>query len=182
MTRNSSLILSLAVLPLLLAGSRPAGDDDMHKKVTETIAAFKKTDPGISKFFGGAVGYAVFPSVGKGGIGVGGARGSGELIVGGNPVGRCKLTQVTVGLQLGGQKYSEVIFFETQKTVDAFRKGDFEFAAQVSAVALKSGASADAAFKDGVAVFTQAKGGLMYEASVGGQKFDYENYGEKKKD
>ncbi len=175
MRNRFPLVVGLAVLPLLLGGSRPA-DDDFHQKVLDTIAAFKKTDPGIKKFFDGAVGIAVFPSVGKGGIGVGGARGSGELLVGGKAVGKCKLTQVTVGLQLGGQKYSEIIFFEQQKGVDGFRKGDFAFAAQVSAVALKSGASADAAYQDGVAVFTQAKGGLMYEASVGGQKFSFEAY------
>jgi lipid-binding SYLF domain-containing protein len=86
------------------------------------------------------------------------------------------MTQVTIGLQLGGQSYSEIIFFEKQSTFDSFKKGEFEFAAQVSAVALKAGASADASYKNGVAVFTEAKGGLMYEASVGGQKFSYKPY------
>jgi len=83
---------------------------------------------------------------------------------------------VTVGFQLGGQSYSEVIFFEQANTLDGFKKGDFAFAAQASAVAVTAGASADAAYRNGVAVFTQAKGGLMYEASIGGQKFSFEAY------
>ena len=169
------IALSLAALPFLFAGSRPAGDD-LHTKVLKTIETFKKTDAGIQKFFDSAVGYAVFPSVGKGAIGIGGAHGSGELLVGDSAVGKSTLTQVTVGLQLGGQSYSEIIFFEVENTIDGFKKGDFAFAAQASAVALKSGASANAAYRNGVAVFTQAKGGLMYEASIGGQKFSFEAY------
>jgi lipid-binding SYLF domain-containing protein len=169
------LALSLAALPFLLAGSRPAGDD-LHTKVLNTIEAFKKTDPGIQKFFDSAVGYAVFPSVAKGAIGIGGAHGSGELLVGDSAVGKSTLTQVTVGLQLGGQSYSEIIFFEQDNTIDGFKKGDFAFSAQASAVAVKSGASTTAAYRNGVAVFTQAKGGLMYEASIGGQKFSFEEY------
>jgi lipid-binding SYLF domain-containing protein len=118
----------------------------------------------------------VFPSVGKGAIGVGGAHGSGELIVGGKAIGKCTLTQVTVGFQLGGQSYSEVIFFEQQNTIEGFKNGDFSFAAQASAVAVTAGASANAAYRNGVAVFTRAKGGLMYEASIGGQKFSFDAY------
>ena len=175
MTMNRPLILALAALPVLLGADRPAGDD-LHTKVTNTIATFKKADPGIEKFFNSAAGYAVFPSVGKGAIGVGGAHGSGELIVGGNALGKCTLTQVTVGLQLGGQSYSEIIFFEQANTIDGFKKGDFAFAAQASAVAVTAGASANAAYRNGVAVFTRAKGGLMYEASIGGQKFSYDPY------
>lgn len=175
MTTTHPLVLALAALPILLGADRPAGDD-LHTKVTNTIATFKKADPGIEKFFNSSAGYAVFPSVGKGAIGVGGAHGSGELIVGGKAIGKCSLTQVTVGLQLGGQSYSEIIFFEQANTVDGFKNGDFSFAAQVSAVALTAGASANAAYRNGVAVFTRAKGGLMYEASVGGQKFGFDAY------
>jgi len=175
MTTTRSLLLALAALPLLLGADRPAGDD-LHTKVMKTIEAFKKADPGIQKFFNSSAGYAVFPSIGKGAIGVGGAHGNGELIVGGKAIGKCSMTQVTVGFQLGGQSYSEVIFFEQANTLDGFKKGDFAFAAQASAVAVTAGASADAAYRNGVAVFTQAKGGLMYEASIGGQKFSFEAY------
>ncbi|HEX5130734.1 MAG TPA: YSC84-related protein [Usitatibacter sp.] len=168
---------ALVLLPLpALFTIAPSTASDLHEDVVETIAEFKKKDPKIEKFFAGAAGYAVFPSVAKGAIGFGGARGNGELLVGGKAIGKTTLSQVTVGFQLGGQKYSEIIFFEKQAPLDGFKNGDFAFAAEASAVALTSGASANAAYRNGVAVFTMAKGGLMYEASVGGQKFDYKPY------
>jgi len=171
----SLAVLALVVGPGPLTPVRPAADD-IHQKVVETIAAFKKKDPGIEKFFAGAIGYAVFPTVGKGAIGIGAARGTGELIVGGTAIGKTTLTQVTVGFQLGGQAYSEIIFFQEDNTLKGFKNGDFAFAAQASAVAVTAGASANAGYRNGVAVFTMAKGGLMYEASIGGQKFSFKPY------
>jgi lipid-binding SYLF domain-containing protein len=153
--------------------------DDSVKKANETVAAMKKADPGLDKFFSGAVGYAMFPKVGKGAVGVGGAHGSGVLFEGGKATGKTTMSQVTVGFQLGGQTYSEVVFFESDTTLANFKHGDFSFAAQVSAVAIKAGASANVKFQDGVAVFTMVKGGLMYEASVGGQKFGYQPFSTK---
>ena len=94
----------------------------------------------------------------------------------GRPTGRATLSQVSVGAQLGGQEYAEVIFFETPQALAGFKKNEFTFSAQATAVALKSGAAANAKFKDGVAVFTSAKGGLMFEASLGGQKFKFEPF------
>ena len=167
--------LALLPLPAFLAVA-PRTGSDIHQSVVETIAEFKKKDPKIKTFFASAAGYAVFPNVGKGAIGIGAARGTGELLVGGKAIGKVTLSQVTVGFQLGGQKYSEIIFFEKQAPLDGFKNGDFAFAAEASAVALTSGASANAAYRNGVAVFTMAKGGLMYEASIGGQKFDYNPY------
>jgi lipid-binding SYLF domain-containing protein len=140
----------------------------------ETVAVFKKADPGIDHFFKSAAGYAVFPTVGKGAVVIGGAGGSGIVFEQGKPVGKTTLAQVTVGLQLGGQAYSELIFFENASALSDFKKGNFALAAQVSAVALSAGASANAKYQSGVAVFTVTKTGLMYEASVGGQKFSYE--------
>ena len=176
MRSPSLLALALLTIPMLALSGRESSASNTHEDVLNTIATFKKKDPGMQKFFNGAVGYAVFPTVGKGAIGIGAAHGSGELMVGGKAIGKITLNQVTIGLQLGGQSYSEIIFFEKQKTFDGVKKGDFAFAAEVSAVALTSGASANAAYRDGVAVFTVAKGGLMYEASVGGQKFSYKPY------
>ena len=141
-----------------------------------TIKEFKEKDPGMAKFFSSAVGYAVFPGIGKGGLGVGGAAGKGTLFKGGTAVADTRMSQVTIGFQAGGQKYAEVIFFENAKTYDDFVSSKYEFAAQVSAIALTSGASADAAYKDGLLVVTMAIGGLMYEASVGGQKFKVTPY------
>lgn len=150
------------------------------KEAQETIAVFKKADPGLSRFFDNAVGYAVFPTVGKGAIGIGGAAGSGVVFEKGKAIGKASLTQVTVGAQLGGQTFSEVIFFETEPAFTDFKKGTLALAAQVSAVAAAKGASANAKYQNGVAVFTTGKGGLMFEASVGGQKFGFEPFAKKK--
>jgi len=105
---------------------------------------------------------------------VGGAYGRGELYQGGQLEGYCTLTQATIGLALGGQAYTELIFFETKEALHRFKSGNFAFAAQASAVAVKSRASADAKYADGVVVFTMAEEGLVFEASIGGQKFGYE--------
>jgi len=161
----------------------------------DTIKIFR--DAGESgTFFGKSYGYAVFPTIGKGGIGIGGAYGKGHVYAGGNHVGDTSMTQVTIGLQLGGQAYSQIIFFEDQRAFDEFTSGNFEFGAQASAVAITAAASAEATttgtsagasggkhdattttagteYYKGMAVFTVAKGGLMYEASIGGQKFSY---------
>ncbi len=174
-----SLCIVATVTALLLAGcsttpTSAAKQEELTSATTSAIDTAKKTDPGMQKFFETAAGYAVFPSVGKGGVGVGGAYGRGELYEGGKLVGYCTLSQASIGFQLGGQKYTEIIFFETKAAVDRFKSGSFAFAAQASAVALKSGASANAKYADGVAVFTLGQAGLMYEASVGGQKFSYQ--------
>lgn len=156
-----------------MAGFSQKNDID---KAKETIADFKKVDQGMVELFDNAYGYAVLPAIGKGGIGVGGAGGKGTVFKGGEAVADVRMIQVTLGFQLGGQKYAEVILFEDERAYKRFVEQDFEFAAQVSAVALTSGVSADAKYVDGVLVFTQALGGLMYEASVGGQQFKVEMY------
>ena len=145
-------------------------------KIKQAIIEALESDPSLQHWFDSAAGYAVFPSVKKGGIGWGGARGHGLLIQGDNILKDVTLSQVTVGLQLGGQVYSEFIFFKDQTALDEFTRGNFEMGAQVSAVALTAGVSADADYSGGVAVFTIAGGGLMYEATVGGQKFEIEEY------
>ena len=174
-------------LPLLAVLSFPAlatADDPSAavKKAEAAVALFKKTDPSIDKFFEKSAGWAVFPSVAKGAIGIGGAGGSGVLFErGGKAVGTTSLAQVTIGLALGGQEYAEIIFFENDLALTNFKGGNFALAAQVSAVAAASGAAATAKYQQGVAVFTVAIGGLMYEASVGGQKFGFTPFGAKKK-
>ena len=179
MLKRVMLLVVWAVLGMVCvvgcstAPKTAGGRADLHAKVVETIDRFKAEDPSLSSFFGSAYGYAVFPTVGKGGVGVGGAYGKGELYEGGQVVGYCDLSQGSIGFQLGGQAYSELIFFETAEALERFKSGNFAFAAQASAVAATAGASADADYEGGVAVFTMAKGGLMYEASIGGQKFDF---------
>jgi lipid-binding SYLF domain-containing protein len=162
------VLILLAAALLGVAPSARAQDD-----VPPVIAKFKEKDPGMEKIFSDAVGYAVFPTVGKGAIGIGGARGKGWVYQGGAIVGKSTLTQVSIGLQLGGQAYSEIVFFQTRQALDNFKLGHLKLDAQASAVALTARASADLAYRNGVAIVTMAKGGLMYEASVGGQKFSY---------
>jgi lipid-binding SYLF domain-containing protein len=170
------LILIVVASPLILGAIGRAFSADQLIEANKTVSLYKKADPGLATFFGMAAGYAVFPGIGKGGAGLGGAYGKGVLFEKGKAVGKTTLTQVTVGLQLGGQTYSEIIFFESAAALAEFRSSNFALSAQVSAVALKSGASSNAKYRDGVAVFTATKGGLMLEASVGGQKFSYEPY------
>jgi hypothetical protein len=143
------------------------------KHADQAVGELQRADPGLDRFFDDAAGYAVFATVGKGAVGLGGAHGTGVLYEKGLATGKTTLTQVTVGLQLGGQAYTEVIFFETPKSLASFKGGRYALAAQVSAVAAKEGASANARYVEGVSVFTLAKGGVMVEASVGGQKFGY---------
>ena len=134
---------------------------------------FIKSDPLMKALFDKAYGYVIFPNVGKGGFGIGGAAGNGVVYEQNKRVGMARLSQVSIGFQAGGQAYREVIFFESKNEMDRFKESRFEFSAQASAVAVSEGASANVKYTDGVMVFTMQKGGLMYEASVGGQKFTF---------
>lgn len=166
-------LIAVTGILLLVFSSTTRADDEMHTDVLAAVALFKEKDPDMSKFFNDASGYVVFPHVGKGGMGFGGAHGKGEVFKGRKVIGDAKITQFTIGFQLGGQVFAEVIFFENETALANFIKGKFEFSAQVSAIAAAAGVSADAKYEDGVAVFTMGLKGLMYEASVGGQKFKY---------
>jgi len=178
MTRMMLFAMGTIVTAMLFGGCDTAPksefDRDMlTQRAAATVKMFKERDPGLAEVIDKAYGYAVFPNVGKGAVGVGGAYGKGVVYQGGQPVGYCDLSQGTVGLQLGGQAYRELILFKNELAFMEFTDGDFALAAQASAVAAEAGASADADYQDGVMVFTMTKGGLMYEASVGGQDFDY---------
>ena len=171
-------VLALALLAVALPASSVAQDRDydFEKKVLDVekaIADVKASDPGLTRFFDGSYGYAVLPNVGKGGFIVGGARGNGLVYEQGKLAGEVTMTQVTVGLQLGGQSYVEVIFFKDKQDLERLKANNLEFSGQVSAVAITAGASADVDYSKGVAVFTKTKGGLMYEASLGGQGFEF---------
>jgi lipid-binding SYLF domain-containing protein len=171
--------LGLVAAGLLLVGSATARADDQNELVADALqtkATFIKADPGLATFFARAPGHVVFSSIGKAAVGIGGAHGSGVVFENNRPVGKATLSQLSVGAQLGGQSYEEVIFFETPAALHNFMSGNFAFSGSVSAVALKSGAAANAKYKDGVAVFTATKAGLMLEAAVGGQKFGFEPF------
>lgn len=162
----------MAATALLLTAHPARAQSDAE--VQEVIKEFEKGDPGMQAWFREAYGYAVFPSVGKGAIVVGGAHGKGLVYERGVLIGKTSLTAVTVGFQMGGQAFREVIFFKDKTALDDFTRGNFELAAGVSAVALEAGASKDLGYNKGVAVMTATKGGLMVEAAVGGQKFTFE--------
>ncbi len=166
--------LFVFIFSLALFGQKK--EQQIKQESLKVIREFKKKDPGIGKFFNSAYGYVVFPHIGKGGLGIGGAGGKGTVFKHGKAVGSAKMTQVTIGLQAGGQKYAEIIFLKNKEAFQRFMGNNYEFAAQVSAVALKSGVSEDAQYRDGILVFTMTIGGLMYEASVGGQKFKVKPY------
>ena len=176
MKKTSMMRLSIffiGFIALMFPATLLAQDNKLVGDSKEAQAAFIKSDGLMKNLFDNSYGYVIFPNVGKGAIGVGGAAGNGIVYEKGNVIGTAKMKQVTVGFQFGGQAYREVIFFEKKEGLDNFKENKFEFAAQVSAVAATAGASADAKYKDGVMVFTQEKGGLMYEAAVGGQKFSF---------
>jgi lipid-binding SYLF domain-containing protein len=171
-------LLCMATVPAFVGCSTaPTSESARDQLVTDaraTVDRMTAQDSGLKDFLAKSYGYAVFPSVGKGGVGVGGAYGRGVAFEQGNMIGYCDLSQASIGFQLGGQEYSELIAFENKAALDRFTGGKLEFAAQASAVALKAGASANANYRDGVAVFTAGETGLMYEASIGGQKFTFE--------
>lgn len=167
----AAVILTASASPLF--SFEPDTSEPLQLDAKKAIIKIQKADPGIERFFETAAGYAVFPGVGKGGFVVGGAYGRGLIIVDGQVEGYTTITQATVGLQLGGQKYAQFIFFKDKVALENFKRGNFEFGAQVSAVAITEGASADTSYDSGVAVFTHASGGLMVEGTVGGQKFTY---------
>jgi lipid-binding SYLF domain-containing protein len=182
--RKSAVMMAL-VLTWVFAMTNAALADEYQN----TIDIFKNSNQ-AKNFFEAAYGYAVFPTIGKGGIGVGGAHGTGQVYRDGVATGTVSMTQLSIGLQLGGQAYKEIIFFKDQRAYDEFTSGSFEFEAEASAVAINEAATAQAGtqgasasttragskadYKSGMAVFTHAIGGLMYEAAIGGQKFKFE--------
>ena len=176
--RNMIFGLALGILALGLLGcsTEPKTEEaknTLHSDVQATINEFSQTDSSFRDFLNKGAGYVVFPSVGKGGLGVGGAYGHGEVYQHDQMIGYADLTQASIGLQAGGQAYSEVIVFENEDALNRFKNNKLEFAANASAVALKAGAAGAARFENGVAVFVKPKGGLMFEASIGGQKFNF---------
>ena len=182
MSRNLSTIVKPALMLisflLIIFVDGFAQSDSKKEKISADAqtakAEFIKVDSRMSSLFSSAYGYVIFPNVGKGAVAVGGATGNGVAFEKGAKIGYAKLTQVSIGFQWGGQAYREVIFFESKADMDRFKEDRVELSAQVSAVAAKTGASANAKFIEGVMVFTMQKGGLMYEAAVGGQKFNFE--------
>lgn len=188
MRKNHCLAIVMAVV-LAFVCVGPVDADTF----SETIEVYKKAET-VQPFFKSAYGYAVFPTVGKGGIGIGGAFGKGQVYRKGKVTGSVTLIKATIGFQLGGQAFSEMIFLEDKRAYDDFTSGNFEFDASASAVAITAGVQAKAGtegttagasagpatgkqapstYRKGMAIFVHTIGGLMYEASIGGQKFNF---------
>lgn len=170
---NCVLALAAFVIGSTAMGQSNRKDKKLVQDSKVAKADFIAADGLLNNLFVSSYGYVIFPNVGKGGIGIGGAAGNGIVYERGNIIGKAKLTQISIGFQFGGQAYREVIFFESKTDLERFKENKIEFSAQASAVAVTAGASANVKYKDGVMIFTQQKGGLMYEASVGGQKFNF---------
>src|SRR5262249_39790934 len=158
---RAATMLLLITAPVFVFGQDSTKDSKLIEDCHTSKAAFVKTDSLMHSLFGNAAGYVIFSNVGKGGMGVGGAAGNGIFFQNGQAVGKASMKQVNVGFQFGGQAYREVIFFESSAALDKFKKNDFEFSAQASAIAVKEGASTNVKYRNGVMVFTQGKGGLM---------------------
>ncbi|HKQ97644.1 MAG TPA: lipid-binding SYLF domain-containing protein [Candidatus Polarisedimenticolia bacterium] len=191
---SASLALFAVLFAALFAIPAVAGDRKVED-YSATIAEFKKI-PQVAAFFGKCAGYAVFPTVGKGGLGIGASHGKGQVYEGGKVIGFTATTDLSIGFQAGGQAYSQIIFFENAEALKNFTSGNFEFNASASAIAIQSSAGAkagtegtgadasksktaektthNAEYQNGVVVFTMAKGGLMYAATIAGQKYSYE--------
>ncbi len=146
----------------------------LSRDVTTALAKAKVQDPSLQAFLDKAYGYAIFPTVGKGAVGVGGAYGKGEVFERGRKIGYCDLSQATIGLALGGQTFTQIIAFENKAALDDFKNGKLKLAAQATAVALKAGTSTNAEYTDGVSVLTASPEGLMAEAAIGGQTFSFQ--------
>jgi len=174
MLQGTVLLAAIFVLAIDGFGQSDEKKEEIVADAKVAKAEFIKADPKMANLFSKAYGYVIFPNVGKGAVGVGGASGNGVVYEKETQVGTAKMTQVSFGFQWGGQAYREVIFLETKENMDKFKENKVELSAQLSAVAVKTGASATAKFVDGVMVFTMQKGGLMYEAAVAGQKFKFE--------
>lgn len=170
--RNTLLIL-IALAGLMACATTPS-DDRMLRESRAALDRFVDRDPGIQSWIDNAHGYVVFPEIAKGGFWVGGGFGRGVVFERGQPIGRATTSQATIGAQIGAQSYSQVIFFRDEAALRTFQRGNLEFSAQATAVAASAGAAATTSYERGVAVFNMTRGGLMAEASVGGQRFSFE--------
>jgi len=179
MNRSIISLVATALFMLAVSGSALAWDPRKEQSLIDNSRQVEKDflekDPSLQAFFDQAAGWVSYPTVGKGAIGVGGATGSGIAFDSNrNILGKSRISQITIGFALGGQVYSQIVFFESEGDLEHFKEGNLEFAAQASAIAVTARAALDAKYEKGVAVFTMGKGGLMYEASIGGQKLSFE--------
>jgi lipid-binding SYLF domain-containing protein len=173
MKRTLGITQTAALLALALASTITARAEDLKAKAEEAVQNFKLADPTLTNFFNKAVGYAILPSVGEGGFIIGGEHGDGLVYEKGKVTGKVTMTEISIGAQVGGGKFSEVIFFQTAAALKSFKKDKYEMSADAKASLAASGAAANAKYQQGMAVFTLPKSGAMVAAAVGGQKFEF---------
>ena len=170
---NKLIVLVVATAACATAPKTAGGRSDLVASANTTLVSMERQDSGLSPMLASSAGYAVFPSIGKGGVVVGGAYGRGVLYQHGRHVGFVELNQASIGLQLGAQTFTELVVFRDQFDIEKLKSGDFSLGGNVSAVVLTTGAAATTPFVDGVAVFVIPRGGAMVEASLSGQKINY---------
>jgi lipid-binding SYLF domain-containing protein len=168
------IALPLLAGALAVASTLAAQAEDLKAKSAEAVQNFKLADSGLTNFFATAVGYAILPSVGEGGFIIGGERGDGLVYEKDKLVGKVRMTEVSVGAQVGGGSFAEIIFFETDSALQSFKQAKWEMSGGAKANLAASGVAADAKYAEGVAVFTLPKSGAMVAAAIGGQKFKFE--------
>jgi lipid-binding SYLF domain-containing protein len=172
-------IALLALAAVACGGSKDGAKDAQSAKlernpdVAETVTRFKAKDPTIESLFAKSAGYFIVPTVGEGAFIIGGGHGKGEMFEGGTFIGQISVSEMSIGAQVGGQSYSELVFFEKEADVRRVKEGSFAFGAEVTAVAADKGAAQSGTFKDGTMAFVLPKKGLMASAAIGGQKIDF---------
>jgi lipid-binding SYLF domain-containing protein len=176
--RQWAVVTGLAMV-LAACGAHPNPGDSvdrelLHERTVAAIHDFNETDPSIKRFFDTAHAYVVFPHIVTAAVGVGGAHGNGEVYEKGKLVGYADVSQASIGAQLGGQSFAEVLFFENEGSFVDFKFSELVFDARATAIAASSGAAATADYQRGVITFTRPESGLMAQAAIGGQKFRYE--------
>jgi lipid-binding SYLF domain-containing protein len=173
MTHKPRITKIAALFTLLLATTFTTQAGDLKAKSAEARQSFTAADPGLSRFFEHSAGYVILPSVGEGGLIIGGERGDGLVYEAGEVTGKVTMSAVSIGAQAGGGKFSEVIFFETKTALNKFKQAEYEMSASAKASIVASGVAANAKYHQGVAVFTLPQSGAMVKAAVGGQKFKF---------
>jgi lipid-binding SYLF domain-containing protein len=172
-----ALLIALAAVTMFFGTARAGWDPADEQNSEQTIGKFKQADPSLERFFSRAYGYAVFSDIYKGGFMLlGGGHGKGVVYEQGRPIGQSTITMLNVGPQLGGQSFSEIIFFKDQAALADFTKGNYELSAQFGVVIVKAGMATNTDYSNGVAVFVMPNAGLMGELTVGGQKFSYKPF------
>ena len=168
-----SITIMIAFFAALVAFSQSNGDQRVIKDAEKAKMKLQAIDKGLDRFFKNSSGYVIFPNVGEGGFIVGAASGNGVVYEKDKIVGMADLKKLDVGFQAGGQALTEIIFFETEEALNAFKQGEYKFSAEALAIALEKGVAAKANYNDGVVAFIKPKKGLMADLSIGGQKFQY---------